>query len=93
VEPKRKPADETPLEEPARDAPVPADVADLTFHLLKTRMRVAVESLEAAEKLLRGRSPSHVTHDEAQRLIESARREMESLKALLHGDGGPGGVL
>jgi hypothetical protein len=98
VELKPKPAlpdDEAPLEETASRSPAPAasDVADLTVHLLKARMRVAVESLEAAERLLRGRSPSHEAHAEAQRLIESARREMESLKSLLRGDGSSGGVL
>jgi hypothetical protein len=79
--------DEQDHDEP-RAAPA-SDVADLRFHLLKTRLRVAVESLEGAERLLRTRG-AHLGagQEDARALIENARRELESLKSLVRGDGG-----
>jgi hypothetical protein len=77
----------------AADTPA-SEVADLRFHLLKTRLRIAVESLETAERLLTIRgTQGEESHGEARRLIETAKHELESLKALIRGEGSSSGVL
>lgn len=92
LELKRQP--EEPLEPGAADAepqPVqePAPVADITAHLLRTRLRVAVESLETAERLLLARTGSPAAQEQAEELIQTARRELESLRSLVRADGDP----
>ena len=81
-------ADDAGDDQPGREAGPVSEVADLRFHLARTRLRGALESLETAERLMRARGP-HVgeERDHARVLIENARRELESLKSLLRGDG------
>ena len=70
--------------------PRSASVSDLPSHLLKTRLRIAVESLETAEHLLRARGTlTEAQEEDIQRLVDTARRELESLKALLRPENGP----
>jgi hypothetical protein len=91
VEPKLKPhADpESDAVEPATPTgpDVAAEVTDLRFHLLKARLRVAVESIGAAERLLRsGRDIGEDKERDARALLENARRELEQIKSLMRGD-------
>ena len=80
--------DDAEDERPERPAAPASEVADLRLHLARTRLRVALESLESAERLLRAHGGhSEADQENARVLVDSARRELESLKSLVRGDG------